>query len=229
MATDDGFIIFVILAAVVILISAGYGWTAAMPSTLTTEQACSTEYNVSHTCTATESGCKTGSIVFMNESTTCTGAHVSAPIKAHTWFIGGMIALCVLLFIIAEVIIINKARKGEWANTEWEFIGVNALAILIIVTIVGAFNLLQAWFMNWIALVDWTATLIWFMKAILYVLECASALLILYISKRALWNAFVVPAREVEMLPPQPIQYPKRGRPLGSRNKRRRGRPRKVK
>jgi hypothetical protein len=224
---DEWIGLIVVFGVLGLILASVFGWAA--PSIATTEQVCS---NANHVCGSTERGCETG---VMTNQTRCTANHISAPIKAESWSVGGMIALCVLLYIIAEVIIIKKARKGEWAHTEWGFIGVNILALLMIVGGVGAFNLVQAWFGSWVITIDWMATLLWFLVAFMYVLLIGTTLLALYLLKVYLWLNFVVPAREEALaqanVPAQiPSLTPKRkmGRPKGSKNKRRVGRPRKV-
>lgn len=225
---DDALLGLLVIGGVLgIFVASIFGWMA--PNIATTEDVCSTQHNV--LCGQGDGPCKIG--VDLINKTHCTASHLPASTKAESWSLGGMIALCVLLYIIGEIIIIRKARKGEWAHTEWGFIGVNVLALLIIVTGVGAINLGQAWFNVWVTTIDWMATTLWFLWAIICVLGVVAALGLLYIFKRTLWDTFVVPAREEqEEVPTQipPLHVPKKrmGRPKGSKNKRRVGRPKKA-
>lgn len=167
-----------------------FGFAAAIPSTPTNEQVCTMQYNVNTSCGLLD-GCSYTQIANV---TTCNGFHMPVATKNNSLTILGLVLLGIVLYILFEIKIISKARKGEWVYSSVGFFWSNILSLLIVVITIGTYNIIQAWVRVWASGIDWPRTLQWFSMALLWVCVIGLILFLFYVLKFEIWEWYVEPS-----------------------------------
>jgi hypothetical protein len=135
-----------------------------------------------------------------------TGWLIVTPSQAHdmedwaagrSWSLLGMVAMSIFLFAIAEIMLICKARKGKWVDNEGDFVWMNILMIILAAAITGILNFAQDYGGHWLTSMDWNATSMSVLNAMMWIIGIVVTIGIFLIIKNLLWESLIAPARRV--------------------------------